>query len=377
MRSQVRLERFLHVMFAGFLLTLGVVPPASSEGAPAAPSELVCPGGGTLASALAPYDALDRQRAKLESALAAAEGGIQTFQQLKADHASGQRVLGVFQATDASVAAITAVSDTLKTAANLIRDVGAEVDPSLTIKAWAKGSEAIESVVEFVRKDPEAESNCDLGSPGEDALMGFVADKARVGAGLNLAKNLCKTLEHQTAHSDLSRTHRQALGRLESEISKWGERARSLRSQLATVESKRRGLERQCTAFTEEQKKAAQLADFVLEDAERSRGIAEHQNDAATARLAQSGTALDWALQQINTNAAQMSLQQQMRALEASRSRPTSNRAPAAMPSLSSARQPAERTCNAPAHLVCGIPITFCEVTGPSCRRGSTYCECR
>jgi len=341
MYSQIRSVQVLPALLLGLLLAIGAGrvgnAEGDAEGAPsvgrtstgeapsAAPTDLLCPGGVTLATALSPYAALDQQRSELEAALTRAKGAVQMFNQFKADHMRSQRVWGAFQATDVSVAAITALLGTLKTSANLVRDIAAEVDNSGLVKALEVGSSAIEDFVDFARNEESVCEPVNIG-PIENLLTDPVPG---LGTAKNLATNVCKTLEHQTQHAELVREHRQALGRLEAEVAKWSERARALRSQLATVESKRRGLERQCTEFTEQQRKIPdpRLVDFALADAERSRTIAAHQGDAAAERLAQSGAAIDRALQRIQSNAAQMSMQQQMRAFDTSRSKPTSNRA--------------------------------------------------
>lgn len=276
MDSQSRFTRSAAMTLFGLVLALQPTLFANAETAPAAVASIMCPGGSPMATALAPYEALDKQRARIERALATAEGSIQMFEQLKADHLSGQRIWGFFQATDASVEAITVLLQTVKTKANLIRDLGADLDPTQAIRALAAISSSIEKEIQSVRGQ---EWNCELpdGSPGEKALLDFGLDVVPVAGTVNkLGKNVCETVENQARHVELVRTHRRVMAMLESELAKLGERVGALRSQLASVESKRRGLERQCIAFTEEKKKAldSRLAEFAMADAERSRRTA-------------------------------------------------------------------------------------------------------
>ena len=301
MYSQSRTARFLSAVVVALLLA--PAPRAGAqEGAATDPRQLMCPAGGTLAAALAPYDALDKQRSKIDARISAAENSIQLFEQLKAEHLAGQRVWGVFQASDTSVALITAVLQTLKTKANLIRDLTADEFKKVpAIYGLSKVSYAIESLVQFGKGE---QSDCDvanMGPAGDLAVDRFLP--RGTGTAINLATNVCKLVEQQSRQQDVTRTHRRVMAQLEQELAALGKRLGSLRTQLAGVDSKRRGLERQCTEFTEQQRKLTdpRLADFIRTDAEQSRAINEQQLDARLQRDASAAASFDSTLQQMQS----------------------------------------------------------------------------
>jgi hypothetical protein len=276
--------------------------------------EIMCPGGASLKQAMTPYEALEKERAKIERLLSSAEGAVQMFQGQKADYLRGQRIWGVFQATDDSVALISMAIDTVKTAADLIRDTGADLDPTRVTKGISLVSSAIQGLIE---KGRGQKSDCTLGgSPGEEKLRDFVVKPIPVAGTIKtLGTNVCRTAERQIQRADLVEAHRKVMGTLDREVSKWSEAARSLRTRLAGIESKRRGLERQCVAFTEKQRKPVdpRMVEFALSDAERSREISAHRSDAEFQRLANSESAFEQAMQQVQRSPAQTLLVQTSR----------------------------------------------------------------